>query len=90
MTKGHAAALYGLVQAVLPASVWNMRKRIIGVPQELERSCRFLGQSRPEIPGDQLQVSAAHSSVEERKERVQPRYRPTKETKCGGMGGRKS
>ena len=23
MTKGHAAALYGLVQAVLPASDWN-------------------------------------------------------------------
>ena len=85
MTKGHAAALYGLVQAVLPASVWNMCKRTIGVPQELERSCRSLGQSRAEIPGDQLQVSAAYSSVEERKERVQPRYRQTKETKCGGM-----
>ena len=43
MTKGHAAALYGLVQAVLPASDWNMCKRTIGVPQELARSCRFLG-----------------------------------------------
>ena len=42
MTKGHAAALYGLVQAVLPASVWNMCKRI-KVPQELGRSCCFLG-----------------------------------------------
>ncbi len=26
--------------------------------------------SRPELPGDQLQASAAHSSAEERKERV--------------------
>jgi hypothetical protein len=43
MTKGHAAALSGLVQAVLPASVWNMCKRIIEVPQELGRSCCFLG-----------------------------------------------
>ena len=37
MTRGHAAALYGLVQTVLPASVWNMRKRITEVPQELGR-----------------------------------------------------
>ena len=43
MTKGHAAALNGLVQAVLPASVWNMCKRIMEVPQELGRSCCFLG-----------------------------------------------
>ncbi len=28
----------GLVQAVLPASVWNMCKRTIGVPQELGRT----------------------------------------------------
>ena len=33
----------GLVQAVLPASDWNMCKRTIEVPQELGRSCRFLG-----------------------------------------------
>ncbi|NIS79278.1 MAG: hypothetical protein GTO14_03450 [Anaerolineales bacterium] len=43
MTRGHAAAPYGLVQAVLPASVWNMCKRTIEVPQELGRSCCFLG-----------------------------------------------
>ncbi len=35
---------------------------------------RFLGKSRLEIPGDQLQASAVHSSAEERKERVEPRY----------------
>jgi hypothetical protein len=80
----------GLVQAVLPESDWNMCKRTIGVPQELGRSCRFLDESRAESPGDQLQASTAHSSVGERKQRVQPRYRQTKETKCGGMGGRKS
>ncbi len=43
MTRGHAAAPYGLVQAVLPASDWSMCKRAIEVPQELGRSCRFLG-----------------------------------------------
>jgi hypothetical protein len=46
--------------------------------------------SRLELPGDQLQASAAHSSVEERTQRVQPRYRQAKETKCGGTGGGKS
>jgi hypothetical protein len=62
----------------------------IGVPQELGRSCRLLGDSRLEIPGDQLQASAAHSSAVERKARVQPRYRQAKATKRGGKGGRKS
>ena len=80
----------GLVHAVLPASVWNMCKRTIGVPQELGRSCRLLGRSRMELPGDQLQAAAAHSSAPERKERVQPRYRQAKATKRGGRGGRKS
>jgi hypothetical protein len=46
--------------------------------------------SRLELPGDQLQASAAHSSAEERIERVEPRYRQAKETKCGETGGRKS
>ena len=55
----------GLEQGVLPESK-NMSKRTIGVPQELGRSCRFLGESRPEIPGDQLQASAVHSSAGER------------------------
>ncbi len=40
-----ATPLYrnGLVRAVLPESDWNMCKRTIGVPQELGRSCHFLG-----------------------------------------------
>jgi hypothetical protein len=80
----------GLVSAVPPESDWNMCKRTIGVPQELGSSCRFLGSIPAEIPGYQLQASAVHSSVEERTQRVQPRYHQTKETKCGGMDGRKS
>ena len=46
--------------------------------------------SRPEIPGHQLLALAAHLSVRERTQRVHPRYRQTKETKCGEMGSRKS
>ena len=85
MTKGHAAALYGLVQAVLPASVWNMCKRI-KVPQELGRTLfRSSAKFRMEIPDYQLQALAAHSSVREQNQRVQPRYRQAKETKCDGM-----
>jgi hypothetical protein len=53
MTKGHAAALYGLVQAVLPASDWNMCKRTIVVPQELGRSSSFPRQ----IPGWRYRVT---------------------------------
>ena len=51
----------------------------------LGEPCSLLGESRPEIPGDQLQALAAHSTVRERKQRVEPRYRQAKETKCGGM-----
>ena len=50
--------LMGLEPAVLPESK-NMCKRTIGVPQELGRSCRFLGQFPEGVPGDQLQASAA-------------------------------
>ena len=35
MTKGHAAALYGLVHAVLPASVWNMADGLSRFPRNL-------------------------------------------------------
>ena len=85
-TKGHVAALYGLVQAILPASVWNMCTRIIEVPQELGRVLLLLlGNSRLEIPGYQLQALAVHSSGRERTQRVHPRYRQAKETKCGEM-----
>jgi hypothetical protein len=82
----------GLVQAVLPASDWNMCRRTIVVPLEPGRILFAPRRnSRPEIPGYQLQALAAHSSVRERKQRVQPRYRQTKETKCGGMAaGRRS
>jgi hypothetical protein len=35
MTKGHAAALDGLVQSVLPASVWNMADGTFRFPRNL-------------------------------------------------------
>ena len=44
--------------------------------------------SRLELPGDQLQASAARSSAEERTQRVQPRYRQAVVTKRGGTGDR--
>ena len=80
----------GLVQAVLPASTGTCANGQLGFPRNLGDPVVSSATSRLEIPGDQLQASAAHSSVEERTQRVQPRYRQAKETKCGGMGGRKS
>jgi hypothetical protein len=38
MTRGHVAALYGLVQAVLPASVWNMANELLRFPRNLGES----------------------------------------------------
>jgi hypothetical protein len=80
----------GLEQAVLPGSK-NMRKWNIGVPQELGRSCRF----RSKIPaGDTGKPTPGLSRRRvARRERNDPRhlrYRQAKETKRGGMGGRKS
>ena len=86
MTRGHAAALYGLVQ-VSPAGVGlEHGKRIIEVPQELGRT--LLVPRR--IPGWRYRVTNSrpwrlHSSVKERTQRVKPRYRQAKETKRGGM-----
>ena len=47
------------------------------------------------IPGWRYRVTNSrpwrpHSSAKERKQRVQPRYRQAKETKCGEMSIRKS
>ena len=80
----------GLVQAVLPASLEHVQTDNRGSPGTWEILSPPRHHSRLEPPGDQLQASAAHSSVEERTQRVQPRYRQAKETKCGGMDGRKS
>ena len=60
----------GLVSAVLPESDWSMCKRTIGVLQELGGPVVSLAKFRTEIPGDQLQASAAHSSAGERTQRV--------------------
>jgi hypothetical protein len=59
----------GLASAVLPASTEH-GKRILGFSRNLGDPVVSSAKSRPEIPGHQLQASAAHSSVEERKERV--------------------
>jgi hypothetical protein len=80
----------GLVRAVLPASVRTCANGQSGFPRNLRDPVVSSATSRPELPGDQLQASAAHSSAGERKERVQPRYRQAKATKRGGMGDRKS
>ncbi len=85
MTKGHAAAPYGLVQAVLPASDWNIANGSSRFPRNLGESYLLLGNSRLETPVYQLQALAAHSSARERTKRVKPRYRQAKETKCGEM-----
>jgi len=85
MTRGHAAALYWS-GARSPAGVGlEHGKRIIEVPQELGRTLfRSSAKFRLEIPDYQLQALAAHSSVKERNQRVHPRYRQAKETKCDG------
>jgi hypothetical protein len=74
----------GLTPAVPPESEWNMANGSSRFPRNLGEPCWLLGQSRAEIPGHQLQALTAHSSVGERKQRVKPRYRQAKETKCGG------
>ena len=90
--RGHAAALQRS-GASSPAGVgWeHVQTDNRGSPGTWENPVRSSANSRLEIPGHQLQALAAHSSARERKQRVQPRYRQAKETKCGGMAaGRRS
>ena len=86
MTRGHAAALYWS-GASGPAGVGleHVQTDNRGSPGTWENPVRSSAKSRLEIPGYQLQALAAHSSARERKQRVQPRYRQTRKTKCGGM-----
>ena len=77
MTKGHAAALDGLVQAVLPASVWNMANGQLRFLKNLGDPFVSSTKSRMEIPGDQLQASAVHSSAGERTQRVNVEVPPS-------------
>jgi hypothetical protein len=81
--------LIGLVPAVLPESK-NMANGQLGLPRNLGDPVASSATSRMEIPGYQLQALAAHSSARERIQRVTPRYRQAKETKCGEKGNRKS
>jgi hypothetical protein len=80
----------GLVQAVLPASREHVQTDNRDFPRTWEILHVSSADSRLELPGDQLQASAVHSSAGERKQRVEPRYRQAKATKRGGMDGRKS
>jgi hypothetical protein len=66
----------GLVSAVLPAST-EQGKRKWGFPRNLGDPVVSSATSRPEIPGYQLQASAAHSSAGERKERVKAEVPPS-------------
>ena len=59
----------GLVRAVLPAST-EQGERTFGAPQEPGRSCHLLSELPAGRPGQQLRASTAHSSGEERRERV--------------------
>jgi len=65
----------GLVSAVLPASTEH-GKRTWGFPRNLGGPVVSSTQSRPELPGDQLQAPTAHSSDGERKERVNAEVPP--------------
>ena len=70
-----------------------MCKQVIGVSQELGRSCLLHGnQGKTVMPaGAKHTGPAALASRVARSERqMRPWYRQAKETKCGGMGGRKS
>ena len=60
----------GLVQTVLPESDWNMANGQLGFSRNLGGPVVSSTRSRPEIPGDQLQALAVHSSTGERTERV--------------------
>ena len=66
----------GLVPAVLPASTEH-GKRKLGVSRNLGYPVVSSVKSRPELPGHQLQVSAAHSSAGERTERVKREVPPS-------------
>jgi len=84
--KGHAAVpKWSGVSSPAGVGLEHVQTDNCGSPGTWENPARSSATSRLEIPGYQLQALAAHSSVRERKQRVQPRYRQTKETKCGGM-----
>ena len=90
MTKGHAAAPYGLVQAVLPASLEHCKQTMV-VPQKLGRTLfaprRTSGR---EIPDYELQALAVHLSARERNQRVQPEVLPSEGNEVRQEGSRAS
>lgn len=66
----------GLVTAVLPASTEH-GKRILGFPRNLEGPVISSAIFPAGEPGYQLQASAAHSSAEERRKRVNAEVPPS-------------
>ncbi len=84
--RGHAAALQWSGASSSAGVGWeHVQTDNRGSPGTWENPVRSSANSRLETPGYQLQALAGHSSAKERTERVQPRYRQAKETKCGGM-----
>ena len=84
--RGHAAARQWS-GASSPAGVgWeHVQTDNCGSPGTWENPVRSSANSRLETPGDQLQAPAVALVRLGAKQRVQPRYRQAKETKCGGM-----
>jgi hypothetical protein len=77
-SRGHAAALQWS-GASSPAGVGleHVQTDNRGSPGTWENPVRSSANSRPEIPGYQLPALAAHSSAEERKERVTTEVPPS-------------
>lgn len=65
----------------------NMGKRTWGFPRNLGDPVVSSAQSRPELPGHQLQASAAHSSAGERTERVNTEVPPSEGNEAKREGG---
>jgi hypothetical protein len=78
MTKGHVAAPQWSGVTILPASVWNMCKRTIGVLQELGRSCRFLS----EVPAGDRDPSPSISRYSRRISWIERKL-----SRCQGSAG---
>ena len=77
MTKGHAVVLYGLVQTVLPASVWNIANGQSWFPRNLGEPCSLLSEFPAGDPDYQPQALAVHSSTRERMKRVNAEVPPS-------------
>ena len=86
ITKGHAAApQWSGVSSPAGVGLEHVQTDHRGSPGTWENPVRSSANSRLETPGYQLQDLAVALDRQGAKQRVQPRYRQAKETKCGGM-----